>query len=280
MSNLSMQYQSPQDRQRLMGQLYLLLGKQVKSYHKRRHMGENSSVPVELARELMASMEYTIQLAGGLAPGQSAEAALQLGQKQLEAKMEKAQSLLELVTATAPGWQTECRWEALRCLRRYLAGFDLEHLAHKEPEELFYPILIPMPEGVRGIDRCLFYLNVLWQENQIMSGYDDSLLEQLWSRLPTDTLNQCEHVVLNGIGKAILSDCGNSLVFSAAEREKLRAAFLEQRPEKLVQDAALSLCRQLKLPDNASAYLSEAAAQLLPRLEVAVRYDHLAAVFL
>lgn len=271
---------SPEEQQRLMGQLYLLMGEQVKSYHKMRHMGENSSVPVELAQELMESMEYTVGQTGGLCAARNAEEALKLGQELLESKVEKAKTMLELVTTTAPAWQTECRWEALNCLRRYLAGYDHLHLAHRGPDELFYPIPVRVPDELKGIDLGLFYLNVLWLENQIMAGFDDAALEQLWSRLPTDTLNQCEQVVLNGIGKAILDEHTDSLAFTEAEREELHAILSAQPIREIVHHAAQRLYRQLELPENASAYLCAAVAQMLPRLEAAESHDNLAAVFL
>lgn len=280
MKNLPMQPLSPEEQQRLMGRMYLLLGKQVKSYHKMRHMGENSSVPVELAQELMASMEYTMELAGGLAAARDAEKALKFGQALLEAKAEKTKSLLELVTATAPAWQTECRWEALYCLRQYLANYDPLHLAHKGPDELFYPILVSVPDGMKGIDLGLFYLNVLWLENQIMAAFEDEALEQLWSRLPTDTLNQCEQVVLNGIGKAILPGCSDDLVFTETERNTLQAVLSVQPTKETVHHAALRLCRRLDLPENASAFLCAAATQMTSRLEAATQYDNLAALFI
>ena len=283
MSQLPMNPLSPQAQQRLMEQLYRLLGSQVKSYHKMRRMGDNSSVPVELARELMESMEYTISLAGGPAAAENAETALKMGQEILKARAEKAQSLLELVTATAPDWQTECRWEAVSCLRRYLAGYDYLHLACRTPEELFYPIPVPVPEGLRGVDVCLFYLNVMWTENQIMAAFPDEVLAQLWSRLSADALNQCEQMAASGIGKMLLSANCDSLIFDDDQREKLRLILSGKSGEQLrqrVQEAAQELCRKLALADgNAAAYVCAAGAELAVRLEGAVRYDNLAAIF-
>lgn len=280
MSNLPINPLSPQEQQRLMSQMYLLMANQVKSYHKMRHNGENSSVPVELAQELMESIEYTINQVGGVYAHPNVEEALRLGQEILQSKSEEAKSLLDLVIATAPGWQTECRWEAVQCLRQYLGAYDPLHLAHKAPDDLFYPIPIPLPEGIQGLDNCLFYLNTLWMENQIMASYEDAVLERFWSYLPTDTLNQCEHVVLNGIGKAILSDRIGSLVFVETERNKLQAILSEAPIKETVHQAVLRLCRQLDLPENASVYLRSVATQMLPRLEVALQHDNLSAAIL
>ena len=280
MKNFPMQPLSPEEQQRIMAQMYLLLGKQVQSYHKHRHMGNNSSVPVELAQDLMESIEYTINQVGGIYAHPDVEDALRLGQGILENKLNKARSMLELVSATAPSWQTECRWDAIDYLRRYLNQYDHLHLAHKGPDDLFYPILIPLPEGLQGLDNCLFYLNILWIENQIMASYDDAVLEQMWSCLPTDTLNQCEQVVLNGIGKIILYESSSELAFIEAERGELHDILSVEPISETVHHAALRLFRQLDLPENASDYLCSAVTQMLPRLKAALQHDNLTALFL
>ena len=262
MSHLPINPLSPEEQQRVMNQMYLLMGKQVQSYHKHRHMGSNSSVPVELAQELMESIEYTIGLVGGVYAHRNIEEALVLGQEILESRLSKAKSMLELVSGTAPQWQTECRWEALRYLRHYLEQYDHLHLAHKGPDELFYPILISPPEGIQGIDSCLFYLNILWIENQIMAGVPDDALEQFWDRLPAATLNQCEHLLINGIGKALLGTGIDPLLFETEEYMQIIVAMMSATEEKL-RDAAKLLCQWLNLKDeNACLYVDAVVPQL------------------
>lgn len=262
MSQLPINPLSPAEQQKLMEQMYRLMGKQVQSYHKHRHMGNNSSVSVELAQELMESIEHTINLAGGVYAHRNIEEALRLGQEILEEKHRKARSLLELVSGTAPLWQTECRWEALRYLRHYLDCYDPLHLAHRGPDELFYPILISPPEGIRGIDSCLFYLNILWIENQIMAGIPDDVLEPFWNRLPVATLNQCEQLLINGIGKALLGAGMDSLVFEPEEHLQLMIALMNATEES-IKAAAKRLCQWLALKDgNAMMYVEAVIPQL------------------
>jgi len=245
-----------------MEQMYLLMGKQVQSYHKHRHMGNNSSVPVELAQELMESIEYTIGLVGGVYVHRNIGEALLLGQEILESRLNKAKSMLELVNGTAPQWQTECRWEALHYLRRYLEQYDHLHLAHKGPDDLYYPILISPPEGIQGIDSCIFYLNILWIENQIMAGVPEDALEQFWDRLPAATLNQCEHLLINGIGKALLRTGIDPLVFETDEHMQLLVALMKATEERL-KDTAKLLCQWLNLTDeNACMYVEAVIPQL------------------
>lgn len=280
MTNLPINPLSPEEQQRIVEQMYLLMGKQVQSYHKHRHMGNNSSVPVELAQELMESIEYTIGLVGGVYAHRNIGEALVLGQELLESKLSKAKSMLELVNGTAPQWQTECRWEALRYLRHYLEQYDHLHLAHKGPDDLFYPILISPPEGIRGIDSCIFYLNILWIENQIMAGVPEDSLEQFWDRLPAATLNQCEHLLINGIGKVLLGTGIDPLVFETEEHMQLIVALIRATEERL-KDAAKLLCQWLNLKDeNACMYVEAVVPQLTMWIGNEVRNGNLDNLFI
>ena len=279
MSDLPINPLSPEEQQRIMEQMYLLMGKQVQSYHKHRHMGNNSSVSVELAQELMESIEYTIGLVGGVYAHRNIGEALVLGQEILESRLSKAKSILELVNGTAPQWQTECRWEALRYLRHYLEQYDYLHLAHKGPDDLFYPILISPPEGIQGIDSCLFYLNILWIENQIMAGVSDNALDQFWDRLPSATLNQCEHLLINGIGKALLGTGIDPLVFEAEEHMQLIVALMRATEEGL-REAAKLLCQWLNLKDeNACMYVEAVVPQLTMWIDDNVRSGNVENLF-
>ena len=279
MSHLPINPLSPEEQQRVMNQMYLLMGKQVQSYHKHRHMGNNSSVSVELAQELMESIEYTIGLVGGVYAHRNIGEALVLGQEILESRLSKAKSMLELVNGTAPQWQTECRWEALRYLRHYLEQYDYLLLAHKGPDDLFYPILISPPEDIQGIDSCLFYLNILWIENQIMAGVPDDALEQFWDRLPAATLNQCEHLLINGIGKALLRTGIDPLIFETEEYMKIIVAMMSATEEKL-RDAAKLLCQWLNLKnENACLYVDAVVPQLTMWIGDNIRGGNLENIF-
>lgn len=260
MNHLPINPLSPEEQQRFLEQMYLLMGKQVQSYHKQRSMGSNSSISLELARELMESMEYTIHQSGTIQA--NAEDALRLGQEVLAEKRTKARSMLELVQATAPAWQTQCRWETIGSLGHYLDSYDHLHLAHRGPEELYYPILISTPEGIRGIDLCLFYLNIFWIENQIMAAIPEAVLDSFWDRLPAGTQNQCEHLLINGMGKALIGADLDSLTFEPEEQMKLMIAMLTATEEKIIT-AAERLCVMLDLKDgNARAYVGAAASVL------------------
>ena len=262
MTNLPINPLTPEQQQKLMGQMYILMGKQIQSYHKQRHMGNNSSVSMELARELMESMEYTLNQSGSIYGNSHVEEALKKGQEFLEEKVSKARSMVELVQATAPAWQTECLREALRYLWHYLETYDHLYLAHRGPDELYYPILTSPPEGIQGIDTALFYLNILWIENQIMGAIPEPVLDSFWDRLPAGTQNQCEHLLINGMGRALIGAVLDSLTFEPEEQMKLMIAMLTATEEKL-KTALKRLCKLLELKDvNAGRYVDAAASML------------------
>jgi hypothetical protein len=196
-----------------------------------------------------------------------------------EGKISRAKSMLDLVTGTAPNWQTECRWEALRYLGQYLNQYDHKHLAHKGPDLLYYPILISPPEGIRGIDSCLFYLNILWIENQIIAGVPDDVLEEFWNVLPTETLNQCEQLLINSIGKIMIGSDLDSLVFGAGEYRSLIAVMRSYTKGDLMRTAR-ELCRLLNIGDENARLYVEAIVPLLRAWTGAnVRLDGLSNLF-
>lgn len=256
---------SPREQHQLLLQVSPLMVRQVKGYQKARHLGESSSVPSDLARELMDSVSYTIDISGGIRPGMTLEQSLRQGQQLLETRIRRAKELLKLVVDTAPSWQTKCRWEALEELGRYLKTYDHLHLAHRGPDGLFYPVPVSLPSSLKGIDLCLWYLTVLWQENQIMLGarWD---LDDLWDRLPKDCLNQCEHLLTNGFGKLLLEEDPKSLVFSPEDHCRLHALLQSKAPSEriiLLDEAAQRFFRQIRLSDPAARTYGSA---LLPSL--------------
>lgn len=286
MSTLPITGPKREDQLRLMEQLYLLLGKQVRSYHKYHHMGENTSVPVELAQELLESLKYTVETAGGASPHVSLEQTILAGQALLERKHQRAGELLRLITATAPDWQPECRWEAVRSLTDYLNGYDFLHLAHRVPE-VFYPLPFSITEEVIGIDRGLVYLNALWCEDQIMDCFPEEAQEEIWERICAlgweDALNTCEQLVVNSIGKVLMGASLEELIFNETQRGILLRS-LKSKPGRLrdiLLRAADQLSRQLDLKDkNPAAYITAVAEQLRPRLEAVMQSGNLSNIFL
>ena len=99
-------------------------------------------------------------------------------------------------------------------------------------------------------------------ENQIRAGVSDNALDQFWDRLPSATLNQCEHLLINGIGKALLGSGLDQLIFEPDEQLQIVFAILNATEENL-KTAAILLCQWLNLKDeNAKMYVQAVIPQL------------------
>lgn len=87
-------------------------------------------------------------------------------------------------------------------------------------------------------------------------------LEDLWDRLPDGTLNQCDQLLMNGIGKTLLNTGLNPLTFAPEERAKL-FHILREATEDTLRTAAERLSCWLNLREaNARGYV----LAVLPRL--------------
>lgn len=256
--------------------LYRLLGDQVKSYHRHYHMGENTSVPTEVAQELLRSIWYTLDLGSG----DTLEQRLKAGQAVLEARLEEARRLQKLVADTAPDYESQCRWEEVHALGRYLQGYDPLHFAHRGPEGLFYPLLARMPEDVTGLDEAWFRLNCLWLENQLLHTFPAGTVEDLDAHLPPDyweaPQNLCEQPLINGLGRILLGKPLTSLLLDDRGQEALVPLTEEPR----LWAAMDALCGQLALPPAPAAYARALIQELLPRLSAARAHGDLSYIFL
>lgn len=263
--------------------LYTLLGQQVKSYHRHYHMGDNTSVPAETARELLESVWYTLDAGGGLSPSDLLQDRLAAGQAILEQRLEDARRLHRLVEATAPEHQSQCHWETVHGLGEYLERYDHLHFAHRAPEELVYPLLVRIPEDLRGLDLARFYLNCLWRENQILQAFPEEALFRLDASLPPDyweaPQNLCEQPLINALGRAILGQKPDSLILDTAGRQML-VRRLSDGAGPLLERAMETVCRTLELTDGAAEYCRALLPQLRPRLFAALPSGDLSQIFL
>ena len=95
-----------------------------------------------------------------------------------------------------------------------------------------------------------------------MAAIPEAVLDSFWDRLPTGTQNQCEHLLINGMGKALIGADLDTLAFEPEEQMQLMIAMLTA-PEEKIKNAAERLCVILDLKDgNARQYVGAAASVL------------------
>lgn len=121
-----------------------------------------------------------------------------------------------------------------------------------------------------------------------MDGVPDQMADEFWNGLSSnlygEILNPCEQFLINIVGKSVLSDNFDTLIFTPAERDELCRIFKMdspvQRKERLVL-AVQSACKSLHVTDaNASAYAGAIVPQIAIRLESVLPKENLTEIFL
>ncbi len=236
------------------GDLYALLAQQVKSYQRYYHLGDNTSVPTETAQELLKSIRYTLTLA---------PEGLRQGQAILTGRLEEAKRRYHLVAGTELG-QGSWYWDTMRELGRYLDRYDPLHFAHRGPELLCYPIALPIPEGILGVEEALFYLNCLWLENQILYSFPEGTLEELQAQLPHNYWDGpeilCQQPLLNAVGRVLLDLPLDTLILGESREE------LPPLTQNRIFQAGEKVCEILGLAPGPAAYAHAVLRDVLPRL--------------
>ena len=264
-------------------QIHTLLRGQVESYNKHYHKGNNTSVSVELARELMDSIRYTLPYGTGT----DAKAALLSGQAVLQGLLEAAKRKWLLVQGTMADVDSDFFRESVLSLGMWLESYDYLHFAARTPELPDYPLLKnpePLPEGIGGAQALL---QCFWYENQILCALENAPVQELLQRAVPDfygvPVNLCEQPMFNAAGRAMLELKPLELEINDEQRRillrKLRSISGEER-KLLVTLSMEAVCAALALPDaGAACYARSAADHLLPRLEAALIGGSLEYVF-
>ena len=134
--------------------LISLLAWQTRKYTK----GESSSVTVETAQELLASLRYTLAvvteethmprerlLTEELTP------LIRQGQELLRGRLERAEQLWTAAGRTEPGLRNVYYADTLRGIGDYFKHYDLYFFAHMKPPCIDYPLLIAADEALQGM---------------------------------------------------------------------------------------------------------------------------------
>lgn len=259
-----------------------LLAKQIPGYQKRYGLGQGSSVPSETAGELLRGLLYCMEQAPAMDPGE----ALTAGQVVLLGRRDQAAELCRLVCATDPEPENCCRWDTVSLLTRWIDGYDYEFLPHRIPPLLDYPLLIPVPEQLRGIDYVLCYVNCLWLENQILDTLPAP--PDHWEvRIPDYyglPLNQCEQPLVNALGRWLLGRSPDSLAITPEDLGDLQRLCREIPPgsrKEVFSATVTTLCEALGLGDQKTIdYARGIVPAVLPRLNAALESGSLGNIFL
>lgn len=131
-------------------------------------MGDSTSIPVEIAQELLASICFTLQFEmerAGFSIRDLLEmdlyVALKDGQAHLEAKTKEVKSLWRRMYASAEPSGNKSVMESLDLIAQFFKRYDCYFFAHQTPWDMGIPLLGPDPGEHKGIFYVETYLHGL-----------------------------------------------------------------------------------------------------------------------
>ena len=282
---------SGDDLQILLPRLWTLLGKQTERYTS----GDSTSVTVETAQELLASLWYTITLAmdetrtpydrllsDELMPF------VKQGQTILQDKLEAAKRLCEMVCRTASEIQNFYFTDTLRGIGDYLKHYDLYYFAHRKPLCIDYPLLNAPSETMHGLTYTEQYLKCMLAENLLIHGFEKDaaicVLQTVAPDFQEHYLNLCEQSITNALGLAIIRKNVRTLHLGHEEQLEILEVMQNRSYEKqreFLHIAALSICDQMEITDKwIIDYVTSFSDTLLPRIEAALECMDLSNIFI
>lgn len=281
---------SDQEQLSAYSNLWHLLAKRVKRYT----MDETSSVPVETAQELLASICFTLGLSlqeTGAPPQQLASAPLDPlflhGLEVLETEIEKGKRLWNDACQSLPKIRSISLWDTMQGIGMFFKRYDFRFLAHEIPCDIDYQLCQPVPESYLGIIYINEYLHRILLENKILVCYHHAqttrLLEQSFPGYQELLLNLCQPVLENAVGLALLGRDPLSLILHKKDIAELESLLMPLSPKHLedaLSNAGTCCFGAWEIKDARSKTdLLKSACDLAPRIKAALPHGNLDGIF-
>ena len=271
--------------------LWQLLAKRTAAYT----AGDSSSVPVETARELLASLCFTLGLylkesksPPGRLVSDDVNELYRRGVELIEEKLAYARKLYEAACLGAPAVENISFRDTLRNLGAFFRRYDYRYFAHQLPCAIDYQLCRAVPGEPGGVEYVTEYLRRVVIENDFLRRFERGRVERLLMSSCPDyrdlLINLYEPVAVNAVGLTLAGGDVFSLDVSEHNRTRLAALFEslpEYRAKEVLREATARLCHVLPLRDGAARdYLAATADSLSPRVAAALLYGGLGGIFL
>lgn len=186
--------------------LWGLLQRQVQHYT----MAESSSVPVEVAQEL---------LYGDL------DEVVQRGLEGVNRQVQEGLKLYQYVCAHPPVVTNRAYRETVANILAFFRTYQPQFMPHMIGCTIDYQLFLPVREGLEGIRFLNCYLTHLAAENRLLNCFDRGAVECVLNAAASDyedlLLNLYEPVFQNALGRCLLGRDVLELSITAEEREEL-----------------------------------------------------------
>lgn len=282
---------SSEDKEIIQIKLWTLLGKVTQRYT----MNDSSSVPIEVAEELLKSICFLLNKSMEdskskikLLKDEELEEVWKNSWKGVEEDIAKSKDLLEMVINTSICIENISYDDTVLEIARGLKFYDYRFLAHEVPCSIDYQLSNPVSEKLQGIDFINEYLKRLLFENEFCSNFDKAKIIELLKSYCEDykelLINIFEPVFTNIIGLEVLGSDIYKIEIEDVERKVLLFIFNKMDKSEIKKEiitACNSICNKLKISkEDEIKYMKETALNLLPRIEVGIKNNSLENIFL
>lgn len=258
--------------------LYLLLEERIRRYT----MGDSSSIPVDIARRLLESILYCLDVqkrAGKNALPDTApmKARWQSGVDASKRIAKRARLLLLQAQRTPPPLTNTGYCDTLSALPAFFSNYDPDFFAQEIPCSFDYPLCQPVSDALLGAEYMQDYLRRLLAENALLLAFPREALLSLYETYYIDYADLLVNLYLPAAEMAVLCALSGAPVRGLkltpeqllALNEKLQKA-TETEAQGVIDEAAENALLELQLSGSfLRDYLKKTARDLLVRLRAA-----------
>jgi len=207
--------------------------------------------------------------------------------KEIEREVELAGELWREVASAMPAIPSIALHDTVAEIGNFPRVYDFRSMAHEIPVSFDYQLCHPVDEDLQGVAYINEYLRRLLIESDFLARFEPAACIRVLGRTAPSfaetIINLYEPVATNAIGRALLGKNPRPLRLAEEDRAqiaRLLAPMTHAARAAALRDAAAAACDALGVDDAAARdYLRELAADLLPRVEVALQRDTLRGVF-
>ncbi len=282
---------SEEDKMLIEFKIWNFIGKHTERYT----MGDSTSVPIEIAEELLNSICFSLGLelrelmnAKEVLMEEDISDLLKTSWSKIASLMERGKNLLEEVRKSSSNIENISYKDTINEIDRFFNKYDYRYFAHKIDCSIDYQLSNPISEKLQGIEYINEYLKALLIENEFCICFDKDNIIYVLNSYCSDykelLINIFEPILTNAIGLDILGRDILTLEISALQRETLLGIFINlSKTEILVklESSAKRICDILGIVDNEKIeYIQKTAVNIYPRIKVGLSIGNIDNIFL
>lgn len=242
-------------------------------------MRDSTSVRVETAEALARGILYCVDLHLRTAPDETESAAslgtlYEAGVRNVKRLARRGKLLLRQAEANRPPLVNIGLNDTLAALPFFFMRYDAEFFAQDIPCDIDYPLCMPVPETLLGVEYVSEYLRRLIVENTFLRRFSPALLERVYRSQYGDydglLVNLYAPAAEAAVGRVLAGKSAENLLTDSADRELIFNRFTDMPDEpsqRTLQNAAAAVCDALGVSgDLEREYLGRTALALLPRI--------------